>query len=1073
MRNAVITFLLLACTWPGAAEPAVAEGFQPQQPAPATQPSALSPQSSVLSPQPSALGTQHSPVSLLERYPTTLTRGTQSEGEAQVWSFAPEDIYRLTEFYFRTKTSLRVETGDANLGIGHCADGAVWAVIIPLGPGMLEGAANPQAQDAVESIWLRFHPSVISEVFPPETVRGDGDRSLASRMRRIANAKLSSSWHYEGRAVIPERHELIMDLDTIDRARRMFMADRTQLKAAYLPEFANMPVPAADEPLDPNVAVAAFSKLTDTFEQSYPCFAIRGDLDWDGLCARYREKFAACSSKRGFAELCAEMLASLKDPDIAVALEGTKLPVFDVPQPRNANPFAQEWVVGQATTLGTNLAWHRTDGNIGFIEITGWNDPHLVEYFDQALDRLRDTSGLIIDVRQNHGGDEGLAAQVAGRFITEEKTYAYQQRRSGPGRNDLGDKMPRSFRPRGPWAYEQPVVVLIGPRCAGTTESFAGMMDQCPKVTLMGIHTAGANGDPASVRLLPDVALVYPQRLELRPDGQPLSGRGVQPDVPFEAGPEQFLRRSDALLAAAVERLTAAATASAPRGEGGQDAAGPAPAPPDAPAGKPTLAGPPRVVEVSPADGTDQVDPVTEIRIRFDRPMKPELTFLDWIEGFFVPTGTWRYLPKTHGFVLPVELKPFEDQRIALNPQLTGVPIQGFQSEAGVLAERYEWSFKTRRDMDDDAAPMPQVIAIEPPAGSVVGRVVPVQITFDQPMAAGHFHGIINTSDAGMFGQPYFHVRSAENGHRLIIPLALAPDWSGTLEFQGFRSRSLAHAENVSVSYTTGKSPFSPSHLEQIRKAGASRELLGLIRQMRDARAGITALEETIRITRYAPGEAGVFTTMQSAEAVFRMDGDDKFYGDASQMLNSPFIVGSDGQNAWCYSRVGDRLQVASCPIDQVYYRTVIICDPFHTMRAGADAAIAHMKLEYLGTDTLDGRPCRVVQGWYCPEEVENFTPHITRWWIDSDTFLPVQAVQEWASGAQVVQRFEFRKINEPMTAADFVPPAGPDIRRVPPEPLGEEYNARFLHVVDASVGRMSVRWGRTGSAGTVGEGIQ
>jgi hypothetical protein len=317
------------------------------------------------------------------------------------------------------------------------------------------------------------------------------------------------------------------------------------------------------------------------------------------------------------------------------------------------------------------------------------------------------------------------------------------------------------------------------------------------------------------------------------------------------------------------------------------------------------------------------------------------------------------------------------------------------------------------------------------------------------------------------------HLRYVEDKNQFVIPVVLPPDWSGTVEFQGFRSAARRHADFVTVNYTTDQKIFSDNRLEQLAFAAGDPELTYLLAEMQSARAAVWAIEETVGITRYSINEHGIFGVMQSAEAVFRIEGSDKFYGDVSTMMNSPFVVGCDGKNCWCYSRTDAGLQVASCPEGEVQERRVIIGDPFHASRVTAAAAIRHMNLEYLGTDTLDGRPCRVVQGWHGSDAGQQLTAYVVRWWIDSRTFLPLKVVQEWGSASRVVQTYEYKKINQSIPLTDFQPPTGKNIRTVPAAPLDERYNRRFLNVIDASAGRMSVQWGRRGPAGVEAQGLR
>src|SRR5208283_4851776 len=146
---------------------------------------------------PGANANENAPVSgevdLLQRYPTKLTAGDTRPEQARPWEFTDGDIFRVTQFRLEVGKELRVEVGPADLGIGHCADGAVWAVLIPRAGGTLTRQGTNQ--EAIAHVWLRFHPKEITRLFPVDTVFNDGATNLSAEMRAIANAKMTSSWH--------------------------------------------------------------------------------------------------------------------------------------------------------------------------------------------------------------------------------------------------------------------------------------------------------------------------------------------------------------------------------------------------------------------------------------------------------------------------------------------------------------------------------------------------------------------------------------------------------------------------------------------------------------------------------------------------------------------------------------------------------------------------------------------------------------------------------------------------------------------------------------------------------------
>ena len=182
-------------------------------------------------------------------------------------------------------------------------------------------------------------------------------------------------------------------------------------------------------------------------------------------------------------------------------------------------------------------------GNIGSIVIRSFADDAVVAAVDAALLRFMDTAGLIIDVRENGGGDTAVARPIMGRFITEPKAYARMRRRSGAG---LGAPWTETVEPRGPFTYRQPVAVL-------TTRWSASMAEGFP-MGMRGIGRAVIVGTP----MMRVGAAVFPLRLdrtgvELQYSAEPVYDVQdrqrwlLEPDVSVEGGAD--------ILAAALTEL--------------------------------------------------------------------------------------------------------------------------------------------------------------------------------------------------------------------------------------------------------------------------------------------------------------------------------------------------------------------------------------------------------------------------------------------------------------------------------------------------------------------------------------
>src|ERR1017187_3888637 len=333
----------------------------------------------ILPPLPKASGGKNSSVAepavrgnvdLLQRYPTKLTAGDTRPNQARSWEFTEDDIFRITQFRLEVGKELRADVGPADLGIGHCADGAVWAVLIPRADGTLTSRGTNQA--VISHVWLRFHPKEIARLFPPEMVFNDGATNLLVQMRVIANAKMNSSWQAGGRAMIPEPNDMTVDMDTKDGPRRFFSVDTQSQTAEYVEAFENRSVrlPPA---LTPDLAMSAFDQLWEAFDQKYAMFKLRPEVDWAKLREQYRPKALACKSTYEFADVCANMLKNLRDLHVWLTVAGANVPVYNRSRSANANPQAYQTILGGLNQTGP-VAWAVTTNNIGFIAIFGWAD---------------------------------------------------------------------------------------------------------------------------------------------------------------------------------------------------------------------------------------------------------------------------------------------------------------------------------------------------------------------------------------------------------------------------------------------------------------------------------------------------------------------------------------------------------------------------------------------------------------------------------------------------------------------------------------------------------------------------
>jgi hypothetical protein len=1043
----------------------------------------------ILSPLPGANANESSPaagaavrgeVDLLQRYPTKLTAGDIKPDQARSWEFTEGDIFRVTQFHLEVGKELRVEVGPADLGLGHCADGAVWAVLIPRQSGELTFSTNPP--EAIAHVWLRFHPGEIARLFPPETVSADGATNLLAQMRAIANAKMTSSWQAGGRAMIPEPKDLTVDMDTKDGPRRFFSVDTAVQTAQYWAAFENRSV-KLPQAITPALAEAAFDQLWETFDQKYAMFVLRPEVDWAKLREQYRPKALASKSTYEFADVCADMLKNFRDLHVWLTVADANVPVFNRPRSANANPQADQSILGVLKREG-RVAWAITTNNIGYIAIFGWDDSKVPAACGEALEHMRDTRGLIVDVRLNGGGGELLAEQFAGRFLEKEFVYAYSQFRNGPSHTNLTEKCERKVAPHEPWRYNRPVLLLIGQKCMSSNESFIGMMTGDPEVTTMGDHTCGSSGNPEIVHLPLDITVSVPEWIDYLPDGTPLDERGFQPQIPFEPASGAFEGDRDDLLTAALARLSQLPLPDKP-------IVGPvyerstADLPDHSRAVQEEARDPsrPRVVSVTPTNGAPAVDVATELHVRFDRPMDPLSLKLDWESGGFLDCEFPKYDPKKYEFTIPVHLAPGALQQIVvnkpmgneenLNEERKQYPCDGFQSVDHHLACLFVWRFRTQVTPASSNTP-PQVTTISPALGSQVSFRTFLEIQFDQPMTppAEAFPYLLSEPD---MKEPRMisRVQYDATKHTFRIPLLLPPEEKVEFTLTGFRSATGVPAMPIKLQYQVSGEELAKADRETIEAGTKEPRLLELMETMKQERMQLTSLAERVQNLMLFQKD-GLFYRLQSQSATFKWQKPDQFYGDATgpMLMCTDFRIGSDGQRWWWHNESAHWTKFIVCPVEEMHELNVSICDPFDLTRMTPAAAATKLGLNYAGVCKIGGADCLQVEAWQI-DRIPGMTPYgsLIQWWINPRKYRPAQ-ITLFGSGYVSRSRFLYDSVNEPLSAGNFAVPKLEGLSPTSPEPLDAGYTNRFINLRDGSDGNMSVRWGKKGPEGTSSSGL-
>jgi RNA polymerase sigma-70 factor (ECF subfamily) len=291
---------------------------------------------------------------------------------------------------------------------------------------------------------------------------------------------------------------------------------------------------SVDDAVAEKVLAWAFAALWEDMDRNYSYFDLK-KIDWTALQERYRKKAAKAGTVRQFVAVLKEMLSHLRDGHVWIEWPEGQVATYRAPvRFNNYNRQATLAQLEEKKECGMFAVIGKTKGdNFGAIVLIRQSraDAASVKQVVDFIHAMKEAPGFLLDLRDANGGNEQLAQEIAQQFCGKETIYAKSKYRAGPSHADFGPIYDRTLK-AGANPFLKPVVCLIGPRCVSSGEGFVQMMKCLPHITLVGSRTRGSSGNPKPFQLPAlDVSVYYSRWVDLMPDGTPIEGAGIAPDL--------------------------------------------------------------------------------------------------------------------------------------------------------------------------------------------------------------------------------------------------------------------------------------------------------------------------------------------------------------------------------------------------------------------------------------------------------------------------------------------------------------------------------------------------------------
>lgn len=240
----------------------------------------------------------------------------------------------------------------------------------------------------------------------------------------------------------------------------------------------------------------------------------------------------------------------------------------------------------------------KIENNIGYIQIADMlekeNAPGFFDYLNNFMISAKQSTALIIDVRDNGGGTRDIVQELAGYFIHPDSTYVVnvtQQRGKLPldeeareglhsrflfSKNEFDSieqaivaRFMNSFKPiynldksrfsefyyhvlnvqkitKGKYHYDKPVYILANERTFSAASILVSVFKDLPNIKVVGVNTDGSSGNSERFEL-PNSKLrgKISTMVSYQKNGKILDGIGTEPDILIERNMDQIFMKED------------------------------------------------------------------------------------------------------------------------------------------------------------------------------------------------------------------------------------------------------------------------------------------------------------------------------------------------------------------------------------------------------------------------------------------------------------------------------------------------------------------------------------------------
>lgn len=276
------------------------------------------------------------------------------------------------------------------------------------------------------------------------------------------------------------------------------------------------------------------------------CYFDYKEINWDSIGTSYKARVTLNMSNDALFDLMGQMLSELKDGHVNLIAthDITRYWSWKEDYPANFNSNIIDEYLSTDYATASSMKYKILEDNVGYIYYGSFSNPISNSGLSQILNRMAICNGIILDVRNNGGGNLVNVERIASRFFNERALIGYISHKVGPGHNDFSDLFPKYLDSSNSIRYQKPVVILTNRACYSATNEFVSTMKHAHNATIVGDKTGGGGGLPFSSELPNGWSVRFSTSPTFDADKQHIEF-GVEPDVKLSVTANDINRMRD------------------------------------------------------------------------------------------------------------------------------------------------------------------------------------------------------------------------------------------------------------------------------------------------------------------------------------------------------------------------------------------------------------------------------------------------------------------------------------------------------------------------------------------------